>query len=41
LQLLVDRRVASEDSASAPAHIHHKEGKQVVVVMLHLISCTC
>ncbi|KAH8508294.1 hypothetical protein H0E87_010422 [Populus deltoides] len=41
LELLVDRRVASEDSASAPAHIHHKEGKQVVVVMLHLISCTC
>ncbi|KAL3591966.1 hypothetical protein D5086_010606 [Populus alba] len=25
LELLVDRRVASEDSASAPAHIHHKE----------------
>ncbi|CAK7334383.1 unnamed protein product [Dovyalis caffra] len=25
LELLVDRRVASADSASAPAHIHHKE----------------
>jgi len=36
----VDRRVATAESASAPAHIHHKEGKQIVVVMLHVIACS-